>query len=197
MAAATFPLSLSVRHYGAAPGAHVHDHFQVLWALDGVLELEVDGRGVALSRGAGLVLCPGERHDFESRHGSRCLVLDTHDASWHPHWQDHRPLRGIDWAALISWTDQRLAQPLSVADLAARVHLSESQFRARCAAALGCAPMAWVRQLRLARAQALRQGGMAVSQVACAVGYDSPSALTAALRRQTGVSRRITGGTGT
>jgi len=177
--------ALTVRHYGAAPGGHAHDHFQVLWALDGVLELEVEGRGLALSRGQGLVLCQGERHDFESRTGSRCLVLDTHDAAWHPSWQAHRPQREIDWAALVVWADQRFAQPLSVADLAARVHLSDSQFRARCLAVLGCTPMAWVRQLRLAQAQVLRQGGMAVADVAQAVGYDSPSALTAALRRQT------------
>ena len=197
MAAATPSASLTVRHYGAAPGTHVHDHFQVLWALEGVLELEVEGRGLALSRGQGWVLCPGERHDFESPTGSRCLVLDTHDPSWGTDWQLPRPQRGIDWASLMVWADQRLAQPLSVADLAARVHLSESQFRARCAAALGCAPMAWVRQLRMARAQVLRQGGMAVADVASAVGYDSPSALTAALRRQTGVLRRFTGGAGT
>lgn len=197
MVAAFHPPSLTVRHYGAAPGAHVHDHFQVLWALDGVLDLEVDGRGLALSRGQGLVLCPGQHHDFESRTGSRCLVLDTHDAAWDPRITLHRPQRGIDWAALMVWADQRLAQPLSVADLAARVHLSENQFRTRCVAALGCTPMAWVRQLRLAHAQLLRQRGMAVAGVARAVGYDSPSALTAALRRQTGVSRRFASGVGT
>ena len=90
MAAVFQPPSLTVRHYGAAPGAHVHDHFQVLWSLEGVLELEVAGRGMALSRGQGLVLCPGERHGFESRTGSCCLVLDTCDASWDPCGQPHR-----------------------------------------------------------------------------------------------------------
>lgn len=219
--------TLSVRHYGAAPGGHVHDHFQVLWTLDGVLELEVDGHGLALPAGGGLVLSPGQRHDFESRQGSRCLVLDTHDASWHhrplrtahtqaTHHLAHylatalaqqlpvatelgatllaqtwglatapaRPRREVDWTALAAWVGQRLAQPLTAADLAGHVHLSESQFRARCLAALGCTPMAWVRQLRLARARSLRLGGMAVSDAARLAGYDSPSALTAALRRE-------------
>jgi AraC-like DNA-binding protein len=74
--------ALSVRRYGAAPGRHTHDHFQVLWALDGRLDLEVEGRGLRLDSGQGHVLRPGERHDFEAPHGSRCLVLDTADAQW-------------------------------------------------------------------------------------------------------------------
>lgn len=73
---------LSVRRYGAAPGRHAHDHFQVICALDGRLELEVEGRGIALDGGQGHVLRPGERHDFEAPQGSRCLVLDSADAQW-------------------------------------------------------------------------------------------------------------------
>jgi AraC-like DNA-binding protein len=37
---------------------------------------------MALDAGRGHVLHPGERHDFESRSGSRCLVFDTRDAAW-------------------------------------------------------------------------------------------------------------------
>ena len=36
---------LSLRRYGASRGSHAHAHFQVLVGLDGVLELEVEGRG--------------------------------------------------------------------------------------------------------------------------------------------------------
>lgn len=218
--------TLTVRHYGAAPGGHVHDHFQVLWTLDGVLDLEVDGLGLALPAGQGLVLRPGERHDFESRHGSRCLVLDTAEPGWlhrpvrTPHVQAthhlahylaaalaaqlpvatelgacllaqtwgtrypaQRPQREVNWAALTQWVTQRLARPLTVADLAAQAHLSESQFRTRCLMAVGCTPMQWVRQLRLSRARALRTSGRSVAETARLTGYDSPSALTAALRR--------------
>lgn len=81
---------LSVREYGAAPGTHVHDHFQVLWALQGSLELEVEGIGLSLGPGEAALLRPGERHDFESRQGSRCLVLDTRDPLWE--WRPARPL---------------------------------------------------------------------------------------------------------
>lgn len=117
MTPALSPASLSVRHYGAAPGRHVHDHFQVLWSLDGVLELEVDGRGLALAAGNGLVLRPGEWHDFESRQGSRCLVLDTADAAWH-----QRPTRAHHPEALhhlAHYLAQALPQALVPSELGA------------------------------------------------------------------------------
>ncbi|MDO8717701.1 MAG: cupin domain-containing protein, partial [Polaromonas sp.] len=69
--------SLSLRQYGASPGSHAHAHFQVLLGLEGVLELEVQGRGQRFGTGQGCVIAPGVRHDFEARSGSRCLVLDT------------------------------------------------------------------------------------------------------------------------
>jgi AraC-like DNA-binding protein len=73
---------LSVRHYGASHGSHDHDHFQILIGLGGVLELEVAGRGQRITEGQGCVVPPGERHDFEARHGARCLVLDSHASDW-------------------------------------------------------------------------------------------------------------------
>ena len=73
---------LSVRHYGASPGSHAHDHFQILLGLDGVLELEVQGRGQRVDTGDGLVIAPGDRHDFEALGGARCLVLDSADPAW-------------------------------------------------------------------------------------------------------------------
>lgn len=73
---------LSLRRYGGSPGSHAHDHFQVLVGLGGVLELEVEGRGRRVAAGDALLVAPGERHDFESARGSRCLVLDTREALW-------------------------------------------------------------------------------------------------------------------
>ena len=75
--------SLSVRDYGASRGSHAHDHFQVLVGLQGVLELEIEGRGQRVGTGQGVVVAPGDRHDFEAEGGaSRCLVLDTADPAW-------------------------------------------------------------------------------------------------------------------
>lgn len=76
------PPQLSVRSYGPAHGSHAHDHFQILWSLKGMLELEIDGSNTLLKAGDGIVIAPGERHDFESRAGNRCLVLDTADPDW-------------------------------------------------------------------------------------------------------------------
>lgn len=217
---------LTVRSYGAASGCHSHDHFQVLWALEGCLELEVEGKGFALATGDALLLQPGDRHGFESPMGSQCLVLDTHDRTWthRPHkperalatrqlaaflatamkeniaiaqetgpyllaqtWGDNAQAtsarRPINWTDLSAWVSERLAQPLVASDLSDRVFLSESQFRARCFEELGLSPMRLVQRLRLNKAQQLREAGASVVEAARRVGYESPSALTAALRR--------------
>jgi AraC-like DNA-binding protein len=73
---------LSLRQYGASPGSHSHDHFQILLGLSGKLELEVAGRGMRVEPGGGCVIAPGDRHDFESRRGSACLVLDSAQPAW-------------------------------------------------------------------------------------------------------------------
>ncbi|MDR7271410.1 AraC-like DNA-binding protein [Pelomonas saccharophila] len=223
--------SFALRHYGPSRGSHAHEHVQVLWTLQGALELEVDGRGQRLAAGQGLLIPPGELHDFEAPQGSRCLVLDTADPAWlqcaarprHAPSVDHLarflaaslgqglPVsqelgaqllaqawgpgeacaasagrRAVNWADLRRWTQTRLAAPLTVADLAARAGLAETQFRARCLSATGLTPMQWLRAQRLDRARLLRTAGLPVALVARRVGYDSPSALTAALRRAAG-----------
>lgn len=221
----------SIRHYGPAPGSHAHAHFQILWGLDGDLELEIDGHGACVTAGSGVVIAPHERHDFESTGGSRCLVLDSPDIGWSqraraPQWAgvtDHlarfiahaiahrlpldphqgaalfvqswaaaqapasrRARRAIDWVALGQWARSRLADPLTAGDLARYACLSESQFRARCVEQQACSPMQWLRRLRLEAAGRLRAQGLSVAEVARRTGYDSPSALTAAIRRTRG-----------
>lgn len=217
--------ALSVRHYGASPGSHVHEHFQILLGLEGVLELEVDGRGRRVGMGEGMVIAPGLRHDFESVRGAQCLVLDSSDTgwarldrsrplpqalplarylasacstglararllgpallleAWAPPAAATRPRRAIDWPTLQVWARQASGASLSVADLAARTHLSPAQFAERCRQELGLSPMAWLRGLRLDLARQLRAQGLPVAEVARRCGYRSPSALTAALRR--------------
>lgn len=221
---------LSVRQYGAAPGTHTHAHFQILLGLDGVLELEVEGRGRRVGAGDGLVIAPGDRHDFESATGASCLVLDsvhpawapliTHEPTpdlwplarylassftagrvraqslgpallleaWAPPPRGQRTRRPINWTALNAWASARAAQPLTVSDLAAQVHLSPGQFTERCRQEWCMTPMAWLRALRLDMARRLRASALPVAEVARRCGYQSPSALTAALRRPTRVS---------
>ncbi len=217
--------ALSLRRYGASHGSHAHTHYQVLVGLEGVLELEVAGRGRRIAAGDGWVVPPGERHDFESREGSQCLVLDTAMPAWglrltpltrtdqalhlarflavalaagqplaqrhgaalllDPAYTANQPRRAIDWPQLARWASTQWHLPLRVADLAAQVHLSPTQFAARCVQENGQSAMAWLRQLRLAQASDLRAAGLGVAEVARRCGYRSPSALTAALRRDT------------
>jgi AraC-like DNA-binding protein len=73
---------LSIREYGATHASHSHRYAQVLVGLDGELEIEVEGRGDRVRAGDGLLVAPGDTHAFESRAGSRCLVLDTDDDAW-------------------------------------------------------------------------------------------------------------------
>jgi AraC-like DNA-binding protein len=80
---------LSLRHYGASPGSHAHDHFQVLWGWQGALELDIEGRGARMTAGRVAVIPPGARHDFwagQPLRGQRagCFVLDTADARLEP-----------------------------------------------------------------------------------------------------------------
>lgn len=74
--------SLSLRAYGASHGSHSHAHHQLLVGLEGILELEVEGRGSRVGAGDALLVPAGERHDFASAAGSRCLVLDSADPLW-------------------------------------------------------------------------------------------------------------------
>ena len=218
---------LSLRRFGPSRGSHSHDYFQILWGLEGSLDLEVDGEGVLVAQGSGFVIAPGERHDFESSQGRQCLVFETASPAWSACHRvpecspavDHlarslalalshevcfdsehgaellgqlwgvaksppRLRRDIDWDKLTRWVRLRLSAPLSVADLAQQVSLSESQFRARCVEDKGIPPMEWLRRLRAQRAIELRATGMCASQAAEMVGYGSSAALATALRRR-------------
>jgi AraC-like DNA-binding protein len=93
------------------------------------------------------------------------------------------PRRAIDWDALARWALTRSGVATTVAELAARVHLSAAQLAARCRDERGQSTQQWLRELRLAQARAWREQGLSVAEVARRSGYGSPSALTAARRR--------------
>lgn len=94
-----------------------------------------------------------------------------------------RSRRAIDWTALGKWCQAHMHQPLTVADLAEQVCLSLTQFAARCRQETGVSAMQWLRGLRLARARVLRAQGLPAAVVAARCGYQSASALGAALRQ--------------
>ncbi len=134
---------------------------------------------LALARYLQLALA---RQDSLAQHYGPLLLLDCWRA------QQTRPARSqrrIDWNGLTAWCQQQLHTPLTVADLAQQVFLSPTQFAVRCQHETGMRPMQWLRDLRLQRARQLRAQGLAMADIARRCGYQSASALTAALRQHT------------
>ncbi|NLR76411.1 helix-turn-helix domain-containing protein [Leeia aquatica] len=92
--------------------------------------------------------------------------------------------------ALGHWVSAHLHRPITVAELAQLCGWSVPHFHDCFRQHTGLTPQSWLRQLRLQAARQRLQQGMAVAAVAAQVGYASPSALTAALRRSDGVRAR-------
>lgn len=198
-----------VRHYGAEGGRHAHDHAQVLFGLDGTLELEVEGRAAWVDAACGLVIPAGDMHSYQARRTARVLVLDCAPGpatqrlrrfalptGWRTVGADPGALlaalagaptlaqrRQIDIDALAARIDADLARPWSVADLAAACCLSPQRLRARFAERGADSPLDFLRARRLDAAARLLRQGLGLEAVALQVGYASASALSAALRR--------------
>ena len=79
-----------------------------------------------------------------------------------------------------------LSQPWTVEDLARSARMSRASFAARFRAAVGQAPLEYLTQLRMDRARSLIREGVAITEVASRVGYDSAISFTRAFGRVTG-----------
>lgn len=86
---------------------------------------------------------------------------------------DLRPGGRARFRKLIPWLQQRLHEPVTLDEMAQRVDLSPSHFRALFRGAFGMAPGAYLIHLRMQEAaRLLRQTGMPIKQVARRVGYE-------------------------
>ena len=174
--------ALAVRHYGPAHGSHTHDHFQVLFGLHGVLELEVEGRGRRVTPGEGCVIAPGERHDFEGDGDAQCLVLDTHANGW-------GQLVGQPLPAAAAPLAQYLAHACEAGRPSARMHgatlLLEACSPIHTARPRARRPIDWVALGTWARAQAHRN--LDVAELAARV-HLSPAQFTLRMREALGQS---------
>lgn len=84
---------------------------------------------------------------------------------------------------------RRLAEPWTLAGLAAEVGLSRTAFAGRFTRLVGEAPMAYLTRWRLGVAQArLREARVPLAQLAGEVGYESEAAFSRAFRREVGVT---------
>ena len=204
----------SIRHYSGEHAPHVHEaHAQLLFALSGRMELEVNGRSSFVDTASGLLIPAGSRHGYLAPPGAQMLVMDiagTADAALHKMRRFHVPLaarclpeqlahevrlqllmqaptllvrRSLDVQGIAQQIGRSLHSAWPTARMAALAHLSPQRFHSRWQELTGQTPQQWLRAVRLDEAE--RQIARGRSLQACAVdcGYASASALAYALRR--------------
>ncbi|MEU9192671.1 GlxA family transcriptional regulator [Streptomyces hundungensis] len=94
-------------------------------------------------------------------------------------------------AEVLAWARENLHEPQSVAELAHRAMLSKRTFARRFTAATGTTPHAWLRHLRLSRAEELLETtDLAIEEIARQVGYGSAAVLRDQFVRRRGVPPR-------
>jgi AraC-like DNA-binding protein/mannose-6-phosphate isomerase-like protein (cupin superfamily) len=216
MTCATPPVTVdcSIRHYCGEHAAHVHDgHAQLLYALAGRMELEVDGRSSFVDTACGLLIPAGSRHGYLAPPGAQMLVLDVAGIAHAALDKVRRfqvpaaarcapqlmpaaqrlqlllqspallPRRAVDVSAIEAQVRARLHSDWPTARLAALAHLSPQRFHARWQELTGQTPQQWLRQIRLDEAERLLARGRSLEACARSCGYATASALAYALRR--------------
>jgi AraC family transcriptional activator FtrA len=92
-------------------------------------------------------------------------------------------------APVLAWAQERLNQPLTIADLAIRAAVSPATLHRRFGAQLGTTPLAWLTNERVALAcRLIERGEPRLDMVARLSGLGTASNLRAQLRRRTGLS---------
>ncbi|ATL26546.1 helix-turn-helix domain-containing protein [Streptomyces formicae] len=160
----------------------------VLFVDDGDI-LTAAGSSAALDLGLHIV-----RSDFGAEVAnsvSRRLVFAAHRDGGQRQFVE-RPVpqvRDASLAPLLAWGQERLGQPLTVADLAARAGVSPATLHRRFRAQLGTTPLAWLTGERVALAcRLIERGEERLDVVARRSGLGTAANLRARLRRETGLS---------
>ncbi|MET7734994.1 helix-turn-helix domain-containing protein [Streptomyces sp. NPDC005402] len=90
---------------------------------------------------------------------------------------------------LLAWAQERLGEPLTVADLAARAAVSPATLHRRFQAQLGTTPLGWLTGERVALAcRLIERGEERLDVVAARSGLGTAANLRARVRRETGLS---------
>ncbi|MFI5829230.1 GlxA family transcriptional regulator [Streptomyces sp. NPDC051578] len=154
----------------------------------------VTGAGAA----AGFDLCV---HLLRREHGAslanavaRDMVLPSHrEGGQAQYLAAPVPADGQDerLAEVLGWAREHLHEPLPVTELARRALMSKRSFTRRFTAATGTTPHAWLRSLRLLRAEELLETtNLPIEEVARRVGYASAAVLREQFVRRRGVPPR-------
>ncbi|GAB1516043.1 helix-turn-helix domain-containing protein [Actinophytocola sp. KF-1] len=99
------------------------------------------------------------------------------------------PVPGTSLAPVLEWARERLDQPLTVPDLAARAATSQATLHRRFRTELGTTPLAWLTTERVTLAcRLIERGEQRLDRVAAASGLGTAANLRAQLRRHTGLS---------
>ncbi|MFF9806724.1 helix-turn-helix domain-containing protein [Streptomyces coeruleorubidus] len=126
-----------------------------------------------------------------ANHVSRRLVFATHRDGGQRQFVE-RPVpdvRDESLAPLLEWAQERLGEPLTVADLAARARVSPATLHRRFRAQLGTTPLAWLTGERVAVAcRLIERGEERLDVVAARSGLGTAANLRNRLRRVTGLS---------
>ncbi len=93
-----------------------------------------------------------------------------------------------DLRDLVAWIDAHLGDDLVVADLAARVGMSERSFYRHFTKSMGQTPAKYIEEARMERAKGLLEAGASISDVSETVGYRSTASFRRAFANRFGVS---------
>jgi AraC-like DNA-binding protein len=209
----------SVRRYSGEYASHAHDHVQIMFALDGRMELDALGHAAFVDTSCGMVVPAGVTHGFLAPRHTRMFVLDvppqagidrlkrfavtpairqltqmtdtTNALAQLLQAPDIATRRGIDLTRLNHALDAALHETWTTERMARLFYLSAQRFHARLLELCGQTPQAYLRKRRLDRAQALLVMGMPLETAAWQVGYRSASALGFALRRDRQSGARV------
>ncbi|MGW4285595.1 GlxA family transcriptional regulator [Streptomyces sp. NPDC004673] len=160
----------------------------VLFVDDGDV-LSASGSAAALD--LGLYLWQQDHGAEIANAVSRRLVFAAHRDGGQRQFVE-RPLPDIpdgSLGPLLAWAQERLGEPLTVADLAARAAVSPATLHRRFRDRLGTTPLAWLTGERVALAcRLIERGETRLDVVAARCGLGTAANLRARLRRETGLS---------